>query len=348
MKLDLDARLVGSGASVISAIEAHAAGEPLRIITGGLPELPGRTLLERRRNFARHFDCLRKALVWEPRGHHEMYGCVLVPPGDPEADLGVFFLHNEGYSTMCGHGIIALVTALVETGAIECKGQQTPVTLETPAGLIRATAHLNGQRYVDHVSFVNVPSFVYARDVRVVVPQIGEVVVDVAYGGAFYAIASVEQVGLRVLPQCVSELVEVGEEIKHAVNGKLRVEHPLEDELSFLYGTILVDLPEKLNHHSRNVCIFADAEVDRSPTGTGLSARLALLDAQGQLREEEAITVESILGAESAFRGRIVGRTKVGPFNAIVPEVSGKAFIIGRHEFILNPRDKIGRGFFMN
>lgn len=347
MKLHWNARLVGAGACVISAIDTHAAGEPLRIITGGLPEVPGRNLLERKKNFACHFDGVRKALIWEPRGHHGMYGCVLMPPSSGEADLGVLFLQNEGYSTMCGHGIIALATALVETGMIESKGAETPITLETPAGLIYATAHVSKQGYVEHVSFMNVPSFVYARDVRIKVPDIGQVVVDVAYGGAFYAILQVEQVGLRVVPEAISELVEVGEAVKHAVNGKLRVTHPEEEELSFLYGTILVDEPERTEHHSRNICIFADAQVDRSPTGTGVAARLALLDAQGALKGDKAIVIESVLGAESIFRGRIVDRTKVGPFHAVVPEISGKAFITGRHEFVLDPRDKLGRGFLL-
>ena len=187
--------------TVITTVDVHAAGEPLRIITGGLPELPGATILERRRYMQEHFDHIRRALMWEPRGHRDMYGCVLTQPVTPEADLGVLFMHNEGYSTMCGHGIIALVTALLETGALPARGQQTPVNLDTPAGLVRATAHLDTSGHVEYVSFLNVPSFVFARDVEIDVPAYGRLTVDVAFGGAFYAFIPAAQLGLSITPE---------------------------------------------------------------------------------------------------------------------------------------------------
>ncbi len=332
---------------MITTIDAHAAGEPLRIITGGLPDLPGKTMLEHRRFLQQHLDHIRRALMWEPRGHRDMYGCVLTPPVTPEADLGVLFMHNEGYSTMCGHGVIALVTTLVQTGAITAQGQHTPVNLDTPAGLVRATAHLDEGGQVERVSLLNVPSFLYARDLAVEVPNQGQVLVDVAFGGAFYAILPTQQIGLQVVPEQCEQLAAVGEAIKHAVNETLPIKHPFEEDLSFLYGTILVGPPEDPAHHSRNVCVFANAEVDRSPTGTGVSARLALHAAKGELAEDQSIVIESILGARSAFAGRVVERTHVGPHEAIVPEVSGSAFITGRHEFLLDPADKLGEGFFL-
>jgi|SRR5450755_81688 len=334
-------------ATRITTIDAHAAGEPLRIITGGLPALQGNTILERRRYMQKHLDHIRRALMWEPRGHRDMYGCVLTEPVTPEADLGVLFIHNEGYSTMCGHGVIALVTTLLEAGALPAKGQQTPVNLDTPAGLVRATAHLDERGHVERVSFLNVPSFLYARDVELDVPAWGRVSVDIAFGGAFYAFLPAERVGLRVEPQQLKRLSAAGEAIKQAVNAKMAIEHPIEKDLGFLYGTILTGPPEEPTHHSRNVCIFADAEVDRSPTGTGVSARLALHYAKGEITDGQSIFIESILGARSAFSGRVVGPTRVGPYEAIVPEVSGSAFITGRHEFILDPRDELGRGFIV-
>jgi proline racemase len=334
-------------ATTITTIDAHAAGEPLRIITGGLPALQGDTILERRRYMQEHLDHIRRALMWEPRGHRDMYGCVLTEPVSPEADLGVLFIHNEGYSTMCGHGVIALVTTLLETGALPAKGQQTPVTLDTPAGLVRATAHLDERGHVERVSFLNVPSFLYARAVELDVPAWGRVSVDIAFGGAFYAFLPAEQVGLRIEPQQREQLAAVGEAIKQAVNAKMPIEHPIEKDLGFLYGTILTGPPEEPTHHSRNVCIFADAEVDRSPTGTGVSARLALHYAKGEITDGQSIVIESILGASSAFSGRVVGQTRIGSYEAIVPEVSGSAFITGRHEFILDPRDELGRGFIV-
>src|SRR5947209_18209495 len=195
-------------ATVITTIEAHAGGEPLRIITGGVPELQGATILERRRYFLAHYDDIRQVLMWEPRGHRDMYGCVLTAPVTPEADVGVLFMHNAGYSTMCGHGVIALVTVLLETGAFPAKGQHTHVNLDTPAGLVRATAYLDGSGHVERVSFLNVPSFLYARDVELKLSKYGTLLVDVAYGGAFYVFISSEKVGLKVRPENTEQLVE--------------------------------------------------------------------------------------------------------------------------------------------
>jgi len=333
---------------IFTTIDTHAAGEPLRIITGGVPEIQGMTMLERRRYMLEHLDFIRRALMWEPRGHYNMYGCVITEPVSKEADVGVLFMHNEGYSTMCGHGIIALVTALLETGAFPAQGQIIPVNLDTPAGLVRATACLDGSGHVERVSFLNVPSFLYARDVELTLPKYGKILVDVAYGGAFYAFVTSEKIGLRVRPENTEQLVEAAQAIKSAVNAATIIEHPIEPDLSFVYGTILIDAPENPAHHSRNICVFADAEVDRSPTGTGVSARLAIHHARGDITDRQEIIVESILGSASTFNGKVVGREKVGPYNAIVPEVSGKAFITGRHEFIIDNRDELGRGFLLS
>jgi proline racemase len=335
--------------TVITTLDTHAAGEPLRIITGGLPEIQGATMLERRRYILEHLDYIRRALMWEPRGHHNMYGCVVTEPVTPEADLGVLFIHNEGYSTMCGHGIIALVTALLETGAFPApaKGRHTPVNFDTPAGLVRATAHLDNNGHIERVSFLNVPSFLYARDVELELPEYGRLLVDIAFGGAFYAIIPAEQVGLKVTPENTLQLVLAAEAIKKAVNHTISIHHPIESDLSFVYGTIITDAPENPAHHSRNVCVFADAEVDRSPTGTGISARLALHFARSEIQDDQQIVVESILGETSTFGGRVVGRTQVGSYEAIIPEVSGSAFITGRHEYVIDPRDDLGRGFLV-
>jgi trans-L-3-hydroxyproline dehydratase len=335
------------GALLITTIDAHAAGEPLRIVTGGLPDLDGATMLERRRYMQAHLDYVRRALMWEPRGHYDMYGCVVTPPVSRAADLGVLFLHNEGYSTMCGHGVIGLVTVLIETGALPARGPETPVDLDTPAGLVRATAQLAPDGRVERVSFRNVPSFLYRRDLALDVPRLGRIEVDVAFGGAFYAVLPAERVGLRVTPEQTGDLVAAGEAIKRAVNGAIPIEHPGEPDLGYLYGAILTGPPQDPAHHSRNICVFANAEVDRSPTGTGVSARVALHHAKGELPLGETISIESILGRSSVFTGRAVDETTVGPFAAVVPEVSGSAFITGRHEFVVDPRDELGQGFLV-
>jgi proline racemase len=345
--LNWNARPSPEDARVITTLDTHAAGEPLRIVTGGYPELPGATILERRRYAKEHYDDLRRALMWEPRGHADMYGCILTPPVSAEADFGVLFLHNEGYSTMCGHGVIALVTALLETGVFPASGAQTPVNLDTPAGLVRAVAHVDASGRVERVSFRNVPSFVHASDLELDIAEYGRLKVDDVYGGAFYAYLDAAQVGLTVTPEQTRELVAAGEAIKHAVNAALTIRHPDAEDLGFLYGTILSGPPEDPAHTTRNVCVFANAEVDRSPTGTGVSGHVALLAARGELREGEEIAVESILGAQSVFAGRIAERRQVGSYAAVTPEVSGTAFITGRHEFILDPRDTLGAGFLL-
>lgn len=324
----------------LSTVEMHTGGEPLRVFTAGLPDLPGATVLEKRRHFRDNYDHLRRATMWEPRGHADMYGAVITPSRD--ADLDVFFLHNEGYSTMCGHAIIAITTLAFETGLIERTGNQRQLTINVPAGRIDAVAHMDRDR-VRHVSFRNVPSFAYRRDGHVDVPGVGNVRFDIAYGGAFYAIVEAAPLGLTLEPKEFNRLIEVGRRIKHAVMAATPIEHPFESDLSFLYGTIFTGPAQTTSHHSQNVCIFADGEVDRSPTGSGVSARAALHHARGELALDAPITIESILG--STMTVRAVETTTFGPHAAIIPEVSGTAHITGRNELYLDPEDKLGRGF---
>ncbi|GAB4540677.1 MAG: proline racemase family protein [Anaerolineae bacterium] len=328
----------------ITTIDAHAEGEPLRVITGGLPPIPGDTILERRRYLRENLDYLRTALMWEPRGHADMYGALMTDPVTAEADAGVLFMHNEGYSTMCGHGIIGLVTVALETGMLPVKGPVTTVKLDTPAGLVTARARLQNGR-VRSVAFENVPSFVYALDQTVDVPGLGVVRYDVAFGGAFYAYCQAVDLGVGLGPADFRRLIEVGTAVKHAVMESLPVQHPFEDDLSFLYGTIIIGPPQSSAAHSRNVCIFAEGEVDRCPTGTGVSGRLALNYARGQLAEGDPFVVESIIGTR--FTGRILGTSTFGGYQAIIPEIEGSAHIVGRHEFLIDPDDPLRDGFIL-
>ena len=329
---------------VISTVDAHAGGEPLRVVTGGLPPIPGDTMLARRRFARARLDDLRRVLMWEPRGHADMYGAFLTPPVTPGADLGVLFLHNEGFSTMCGHGVIALVTVLLETGMASRDGDPAIIVLDTPAGLVRARAHRDGGR-VQRVTFENVPSFVLARDRLVRVPEIGEVRCDVVFGGAFYAVCDAAPLGLTLAPPEFRRLIDVGMQIKRAVADTIAIAHPSEPDLGFLYGTILVGPAHEAHAHSRNVCVFADGEVDRSPTGTGVSGRAALLHARGEIGLGEPFTVESLIGTR--FTGRALHETTVGPHPAIVPEVSGSAHLTGRHEFFVDPADPLRDAFLL-
>ena len=322
--------------SRITTIDMHTGGEPLRVIVDGLPSIEGRTVLEKRRYFRQHYDHLRTGLMWEPRGHADMYGAVLTSSED--ADFDVFFLHNEGYSTMCGHAIIALTKLVIEAGLV-CKNE---VVFNVPAGRILARATVV-ESHVTETSFQNVPSFLYLRERQVEVPGIGLVEFDVAYGGAFYAFVRAEAVGLTLEPEYFNRIIDYGRRIKHAVMAQFEIAHPFEPDLSFLYGTIFTGPPRDPSHHSRNVCIFADGELDRSATGSGVSARAALHFAKGELELNERIVIESIIG--STMSVRVVDTTNFGPHNAVIPEVSGTASIIGRNEFYFDPDDPFRAGF---
>jgi proline racemase len=328
----------------ITTVDAHTAGEPFRVITSGFPDLPGETILARRRYARENLDHLRTALMWEPRGHADMYGCIVTPPVSPEADIGILFMHNEGYSTMCGHGIIGIVKVALETGVLPMTGPETTVRIDTPAGLVTAYARVVGEQ-VRSVSFHNVASFVLTLDETVHVPGLGEVRYDIAFGGAFYAFVQAQDVGLRCTPDDFRPLIEKGTAIKRAIMASRPIPHPFEEDLSFLYGTIFIAPPLGEDAHSRNVCIFAEGEVDRCPTGTGVSARLAIHHARGEIDLDQPIVVESIIGTR--FTGRIVKTTTFGSYSAIIPEIEGAAYITGRHQFLIDPDDPLGAGFVL-
>jgi len=326
----------------ITTIEMHTGGEPLRVYTSGLPVIEGDNVLEKRRYFREHYDHIRTGTIWEPRGHADMYGAILTPATD--ADFDVFFLHNEGYSTMCGHAIIALTKLVIEAGLVRKEGSNPQIVFNAPAGRVHARAVIEDGR-VREASFRNVPSFVSLRDRQVEVPGLGMVRFDVAYGGAFYAFVEAEALRLRLTSEDYARLIDYGRRIKNAVASHFSIEHPFEEALSFLYGTIFVGPAVESGHHSRNVCIFAEGEVDRSPTGTGVSARAAIHVARGDLKLNERITIESIVG--SVMTVQAVEVTRFGPHDAIIPEVSGTASITGRNEFYFDPDDPFREGFIL-
>ncbi len=328
----------------IRTIEMHTAGEPLRVISGGFPELPGDTILAKRRFARENLDGLRTALMWEPRGHADMYGCIVTEPVTEDGDVGVLFIHNEGFSTMCGHGIIGLAKAALETGMIEKVGERPVIKMDTPAGRVTAYAQRENGRVVS-VSFHNVPSFVYVLDQVVDVPEIGPVRYDVAYGGAFYAFCRAEDLSVDLVPSDFRKLIDIGTRVKQAVVDSLPLVHPFEEDLGFLYGTIIVGGAKEPGHHSRNVCIFANGEVDRCPTGTGVSARAAIGYARGDLQQGQPFIVESILG--TTFTGKVVDEVQFGPYSAVVPEVTGSAHIVGRAEWLIDPDDPLWQGFIL-
>ena len=329
----------------ITTIDAHTEGEPLRLIVGGIDPIPGATILEKRRYAMAHYDGLRRTLMYEPRGHADMYGAIVTEPVTADRDFGVLFLNNEGWSSMCGHGVIAVATIMIETG------MTTPrevLRIDVPAGRITARCrllkHSNGWNQVASVAFENVPSNVVAVDQRVKVPNLGSVRCDIAFGGAFYAFVDALDYGIELTPSNIHRLTEYGMSIKHAVN-KTNVRHPFEPDLSFLYGTIFVGPPGGGEADSRHVCIFADGQVDRSPTGTGVSAQLALEHYRKRIDVGRKIIVESILGTR--FSGRIINRVTFGNYPAIVPEIEGSAWITGKNELLISPDDPLKEGFII-
>jgi trans-L-3-hydroxyproline dehydratase len=328
----------------ITTIDAHTAGEPFRVITAGLPDLPGETILARRRHMREQLDHLRTALMWEPRGHADMYGGIVTAPVTAGADFGILFLHNEGYSTMCGHGIIAIVKVALETGLVPPTAPVTTIRIDSPAGLVTAHARIT-EKKIQRIYFDNVPSFVLALDEVIDVPGIGQVRYDIAFGGAFYAYVQAASIGLTCTPRDFPALVQKGMAIKRTIMETRDIPHPFEKDLSFLYGTIFIGPAEAETAHSRNVCVFAEGEVDRSPTGTGVSGRLAIHHARAEVRLNQAITIESIIGTR--FGGRIIQETTFGPYAAVIPQIEGSAFITGRHEFLIDPDDPLREGFIL-
>jgi proline racemase len=334
----------------LKTIDAHAAGEPLRLIVDGFPSPLGKTMLAKREWVRTHADHLRRALMLEPRGHADMYGAILTEPVTPGSHAGVLFMHNDGYSTMCGHGIIAVTTMAIERGLIMPGPDGTSIVYDAPAGTIRARARIRaggaggagGSDRVESVAFLNVPSFVLHGGLTVKLAS-RTIRADVSFGGAFYAIVDSEAVGLPIDVAHLPELRRAGMEIKHAIDAALTVVHPLDPGLTGIYGTIFTGPPGDEAADLRNVTIFADAEVDRSPCGTGTAAVMAVIDAMGLLGSDRPFVHESLIGTR--FNGRVASRTQVGDHPAIVPEIEGSAWITGEHTFLVEDDDPLGEGF---
>ncbi len=331
----------------IKTIDLHTGGEPLRVIVGGLEMPQAESVLESRRMIRQQHDQVRRVLMFEPRGHADMYGCVVVEPNDPQADFGIVFMHNEGYSTMCGHAIIAISTLVFQMKWKTPVEGDNELLIDAPCGRIKSLTRINNG-HITGVRFYCVPSFVVGLDRQVNVPGLGTVTYDLAYGGAFYAYVEMNRhdFGFELSPASFRELIRCGMDIKRAVaGGDKEIAHPFEPELSFLYGTIFIGDPASKENDSRNVCVFADGEVDRCPTGSGVSGRMAIHHARGELRPGKTMQIESII--DSVFTGSVVEVTRYGPWQAVIPEVAGTAHLTGMHTFIVDPDDPLRDGFIL-
>jgi trans-L-3-hydroxyproline dehydratase len=327
----------------IRTLDYHTAGEPLRIVTAGLPDIPGEDMQARRRFLRERLDGYRRLLMLEPRGHADMYGAVPTPPATPDGDVGVLFMHNEGCSTMCGHGIIALVTAGLEQGLFAVRDPDE-IRIDTPAGRVVARARLSADGRVAAVAFRNVPSFVLHERLEVQVDK-RSIVAAVAFGGAFYAYVDAADFGFEIVPAEAAQLVAAGTAVSDAVRGSCEIRHPAgKPDLDFLYGTIFVRAGDQ-PWQSRNACVFAAGALDRSPTGTGVSGRAAIQHARGELGLGESLTVASVIG--TVFEVRCLETTMLGDIPAVIPEVSGSAHCCGESRFLLDDRDPLRDGFLL-
>jgi trans-L-3-hydroxyproline dehydratase len=329
----------------IETVEMHTGGEPVRIVVSGYPPISGATILAKRRHAREHLDHYRRLLMFEPRGHFDMYGVIPVTPDLPDADLAVLFMHNEGYSTMCGHAVIALGRWAVDSGRVPLRAPETHVAIQCPCGLVRARVAIENGK-AGAVAFESVPAFAFALDHAVEVPGAGRVVLDIGYGGAFYAVLPAARFGLDVRTSPTRALVDAAASVTEAARAQVPLSHPDDPDLAFLYGTILTDGADAGSERpSANICIFAAREVDRSPTGSGVTARLALQHARRLIKPGQPRSFESITGA--IFSGRVLRETRCGPHPAVTVEVSGKAHYTGTARFTLEDDDAIGRGFLL-
>lgn len=329
---------------VLTTVEMHTGGEPVRIVTGGYPPIPNGTILEKRAWVRDNLDHLRRMLMFEPRGHYDMYGALLVEPELPGADLAVLFMHNEGYSTMCGHAVIALGRYAVDHGLVAAREPQTIVSIECPCGMVVASVEVKDGRS-GAVSFESVPAFLFAAGLTADLDRHGTITYDIAYGGAFYALADCRQFGLEFGRDRARDFVDAATALSERAKADVSLAHPVHADLAFLYGSILTDGGDGRSVPTRNVCVFAEAEVDRSPTGSGVTARLAAMHAKGEISVGETRTFESIVG--SRFTGTVADTLTVGPQETIRARVGGSAFYTGAGVYRLEEGDELGRGFLL-
>lgn len=328
----------------LSVIDYHTEGEPMRIVVGGLPPIPGATLMERSEYLASSGRELLGLVLFEPRGHAAMCGAFLTDPVDPRAHAGVLFVEPLGPVHMCGHGAIAIATMLVETGAVAASVPSTRIVLETPAGLVGCDVALDGERVVS-ATIRNVPAFSALLEAAVEVPGLGRVPFDLAYGGHFYALVGAADVGVRLDPGQAARLIEVGELIRKRIEAEVPLVHPAMPGARGLLYVQFFEPARRPDARFRNAVVVAPAGLDRSPCGTGTSARMANLHARGSLEVGERFGHESIIG--TLFTGRIAGLTETGGRPAVIPEITGRAWMTARSTLVLDPQDPFPGGFLL-
>ncbi|MDR3322375.1 MAG: proline racemase family protein [Synergistaceae bacterium] len=325
---------------IIQCIDAHVAGEPLRIVTSGYPEIPGKTMMEKHKYAMEHLDWLRSLVMLEPRGHNDMYGCIPTPPVTEDGDLGVLFIHSEGFSTMCGHGVIGTVQILAETGRLAVSEGNNEIKVDSPAGRVKVKI-LCEDKIIREVSMENVYSFTLSQNIPVIIDGLGAVPVDVAFGGSFFAFVNAKDLNVEIIPENLSKLLTIGNYIRHVLSNDPGICHPDDPDIKGVYGTLICApiTEEGKTLRSKSICVQNDAGYDRCPCGTGTSARMALLNTKGILNHEMIFEHSSILG--TMFKGRILTLKNGG----IIPEITGIANITAFTQMVLTPGDPFPQGF---
>ena len=328
----------------VYAVDSHTAGESTRVVVGGIPKIPGKSMPEKKEWLESRMDYLRTALMLEPRGHNDMFGAILTSPTTEEADYGIIFMDGGGYLNMCGHGTIGAMTVAVETGMVEVTEPITKIVQEAPAGMIHGEVLVEGDKATT-VSFQNVPSFLYKQDQEVELPEYGRIRFDISFGGSFFAIVKAEQVGLSIVPENAEKLKALGIALRDIINREIPVMHPT---LSHIHTVDLVEWwseTETKGATLKNCVVFGKGQVDRSPCGTGTSAKMATLFARGELKVGEPFYYESILG--TIFEGKILDTAKVGGYDAVIPQITGSAYITAFNHFVMDKNDPLKYGFVL-
>jgi len=317
-------------------------GEPTRVVVGGVPQIQGKTMPEKKKYLEDHLDYLRTAIMHEPRGHNDMFGSIMTAACSPEADFGIIFMDGGGYLNMCGHGSIGAATVAVETGIVPMKEPVTEVVMEAPAGIIRAKVQVKNEK-VQEVSIVNVPAFLYKADQQIDLPGYGKITFDISFGGSFFAIVPAKQLNIKLLPENADKLKVLGIQIRDIINKEIKIQHPVLEHIKTVDLVEFFDETDNPKANLRNVVVFGQGQVDRSPCGTGTSAKLATLHAKGKLKQGEKFVYESI--ASTLFTGEIVGTTKVGDYDAVIPQITGSAYITGFCQYVIDEADPVKYGF---
>ncbi len=337
-------------ARLITTVDAHTAGENVRVITGGIPYIPGKTIVEKMEHCKKELDQLRTALMYEPRGYRAMFGCIVTAPTTKDADLGILFMGAPGYLDMCGHALIGATTVVIETGIIKATEPITVVKWDTGAGLITTTASVEHGR-VQSVTFRSALSFLYKSSVPIKIHRLGKILVDISFGGVFTAIVSAKDLGIKVIPEYSDQILDLGERILDAVNEQIEVRHPDQPHIKTVDQVMITDDPVNRSANYRNAVVCCHGPpgckkaIDRSPCGTGTCARMAQLFSNGELKLNQEFIHESIIG--TLFRGKLVEEVLVGDYQAAVPEVTGTAYVTGIHQFVLDRDDPLKYGFLL-